>query len=210
MVDNSTRTEARSESARARQQSNETARVADRVAQTADSAASTGAHLANETARAAEEMSERANELTRQGVETIQKGVESSLDIGSRLAERSMSLFVGAAGIPTDETKEAADRALQNVLAMVDSGSILMTAFQEAGQNWLDRSRERARRDMDLIEAMFRSRTLTELTDAQTTLARRQLEALITEGQRATELFSRAAVTALKKIKTKQDPSRAA
>ena len=122
----------------------------------------------------------------------------------SRVAERSMTLFADATGVPSQDGKEAADESLRNMRAIVDSGSLIAKAFQEAGRNWLDRSGERMKSEMDAIEAVWRSRTLTEFTQAQMNLARQHLEGLIAESQHTAELINRAATTALQKIKTQE------
>lgn len=167
----------------------------------ADGIAGTGANVADETARAAVEISDRATELGRQSIETIQKGVESGLEMTSRMTERSMSFFSDTAGIPSGDAKEVTDHSFQNIRALVDSSSELMNTFQEATRDWFDRARERMKEDMDAYEAVLRSRTLTELTEAQTSLVRRQFEGLIFEGQKATDLVGKATTRALKKIK---------
>ena len=150
-------------------------------------------------------IAEDAASITRSGTETFQQTVQSGLEMATRVAERSMDQFAGAAGLPSRQTEETTQQSSRNLQAIFDSGAEIAGALQQVQEELLERAKNRLQQNLDLVEAVMRARDVSELAAIQIDYARNQMESFISGSRRASELVGKAADKALKRIEVEQD-----
>lgn len=183
----------------------------ERAAAAAKAAERSARKAAEEVQQANRRITEDAADMTRRGTETMQNTLQSSVEIATKLAERSLSQVAAAVGFPTRETQDAAQQSARNLQAIFDSGAVWADTIQKLQQELLDIARDRQQQDMERYGRLFRSRSLTEFAAVQLELARGQVESIVEGSKRSSRLLGKAADTALQRMQSEQQPrSRAA
>jgi len=92
-----------------------------------------------------------------------------------------------------------------NVEAVMLSGSIVARGVEEIGKAWLDLGQHSLQRSVAIAQALVGARTVQELIELQSNLARATLDRLLAEGVRISELSAKVANEAVAPLQARVD-----
>ena len=176
----------------------------DRAAQAAAVAARA---VADETAEASQQAAQASAEIARSNAETVRQIVQSGLNVATQAAERSMDQYARLFGFSNQEAAETAQQSARNIKAIAECNTVLARGFQNISREWASLAQDRFRRNLDGFDAVLRSRSWPDLAAAQSSLARDNLELLVTNTRRLAELSIEVATEAARKITAEVEES---
>ena len=169
----------------------------DRATQAATAAARAAA---DETAEASQQVTQAGAEIARSNAETVRQIMQSSLGMATQAAERSMDQYARLFGFSNQEAAETAQQSARNIKAIAECNTVLARGFQDISREWASLAQDRFRRNLDGFDAVLRSRSWPDLAATQSSLARDNLELLVTNTRRLAELSIGVASEAAEKI----------
>ena len=169
----------------------------DRAAQAATAAARAAA---DEAANASQQMAQASAEIARSSAETIRQIVQSGLNVATQAAERSVEQFTSIFGLTDERAEETAQQSSRNIKAIAECNAVLAQGFQNISREWASLAQDRLQRNLDGFNALLRCRSWPDLVAAQSSLARDNLELLVTNTRRLAELSIEVATEAAQKI----------
>jgi hypothetical protein len=171
------------------------------------SAERTTRKIAEETNRAGRHMTDfceraaRANiEMLAGQAETVQQMWQSGSKLASQLTARSADQFTRAFGIAGDEAQDGTQQTSRNLVAIVQSSTVLTRGFGAISTEWFELMRKRIECSLDHMDTLLRCRTPQSLATAQSDAMRENLEGVITGAHRIAEISLRAADEASRKV----------
>jgi Phasin protein len=171
------------------------------------SAERTTRKIAEETNRASRHMTDfceravRANvEMLAGQAETVQQMWQSGSKLASQLTARSADQFTRAFGIAGDEPQDGTQQTSRNLVAIVQSSTVLTRGFGAISTEWFELMRKRIEYSLDQMDTLLRCRTPQSLATAQSDAMRENLEGVIISAHRIAEISLRAADEASRKV----------
>ena len=174
------------------------AEAADRQAREAARAARA---VADEMADAGQQAAQASAEIARSNAETVRQIMQSGLSVATQAAERSMDQYTQLFGFSSQEAAETAQQSARNIKAIAECNTVLARGFQNISREWASLAQDRFRRNLDGFDAVLRCRSWPDLAAAQSSLARDNLELLVTNTRRLAELSIEVASEAAEKIR---------
>lgn len=145
-----------------------------------------------------------AKSAPRKAAQAVREGVKAAEKTGAAAANITGDAY-GEAMLFTQEQLGRASSALfrsydevagfsqGNVEAVMLSGSIVARGVEDLGKAWLDLGQHSLQRSVAIAQALAGVRTLQELIELQTDLARATLDRLLAESVRISELSAKVA-----------------
>jgi phasin family protein len=169
----------------------------DRATQAAAAAARA---VADETAEASQQAAQAGAEIARSNTETVRQIVQSGLSMATQAAERSMDQYARLFGFSSQEAAETAQQSARNIKAIAECNAVLARGFQNVSREWASLAQGRLQKNLDGFDTVLRARSWPDLVAAQSSLARDNLELLVTNTRRLAELSIEVATEAAQKI----------
>ena len=176
----------------------------DRAAQAATAAARAAA---DEAAEASQQVTQASAEIARSNAETARQIMQSGLTMATQAAERSVEQFTSIFGLSGERAEETAQQSARNIKAIAECNAVLAQGFQNISREWASLAQDRFRRNLDGFDAVLRSRSWPDLAATQSSLARDNLELLVTNTRRLAELSIEVASEAAEKIRAEAEES---
>jgi Phasin protein/Hemerythrin HHE cation binding domain len=180
------------------------AEAADRQAREAARAARV---VAAETANAGQQAARASAEIAQSHAETVRQIMQSSLGMATQAAERSVEQFTSIFGLAGKRAEETAQQSSRNIKAIAECNAVLARGFQDLSREWASLAQDQLRKNLDAFNAVLRSRSWPDLVAAQSSLARDNLELLVTNTRRLAELSIEVASEAAEKITAEAEES---
>ena len=156
--------------------------------------------VADEVTDASDHAARASAEIARSNAETVQQIMQSSLSMAAQAAERSVDQYARLFGFSSQEAAETAQQSARNIKAIAECNTVLARGFQDISREWASLAQDRFRRNLDGFDAVLRCRSWPDLAAAQSSLARDNLELLVTNTRRLAELSIEVASEAAEKI----------
>ena len=163
---------------------------------------------AAEAARiATNEAAQASAEIAQSNAETVRQIVQSGLNVATQAAERSVEQFTRAFSLSGERAEETAQQSSRNIKAIAECNAVLAQGFKDISREWASLTQDRLQRNLDGFNALLRSRSWPDLVAAQSSLARDNLELLVTNTRRLAELSIEVANEAAEKIAAEAEES---
>ena len=133
--------------------------------------------------------------------------MQSGLGMATQATERSVEQYARLFGFSNQEAAETAQQSARNIKAIAECNTVLARGFQDISREWASLAQDRFRRNLDGFDAVLRSRSWPDLAAAQSSLARDNLELLVTNTRRLAELSIEVATEAARKITAEVEES---
>src|SRR5918911_167173 len=169
----------------------------DRATQAATAATRAAA---DEAAEASQQMAQASAEIAQSHAETVRQIVQSGLNVATQAAERSVEQFTWFFGLSGERAEETAQQSARNVKAIAECNAVLAQGFQDISREWASLTQDQLQKNLDGVNALLRARSWPDLVAAQSSLARDNLELLVTNTRRLAELSIEVATEAAQKI----------
>jgi phasin family protein len=166
-----------------------TRRTTEQVTQAARTMAATG----EQTARA-------GAEAVRQGSETVRNARESSNQIATQVTDRSLDWMSRTFGLSANGGQDLLQQSSRNIGIILETSTALATGMQSVSREWMSFAQKRIQQNFDRIDSLMNSRTPHELIVAQTDLVRDNLEDLLQNSRRISEMAARMTEEATRKM----------
>jgi phasin family protein len=166
-----------------------TRRVADQASQTSR----TVSDAAERTARA-------GTEAFRRNAETFSSTWRNSSEAASRIAERSVDQFSKLFGLTGDTARETMQQSAGNVQALIESSTFVVDGLQNVSGEWMRFMQNRIEENLEHFEELLGCRTAHECMALQTRMVRDNIEALLHSARRASEVSTKLADDAVRRI----------
>ena len=177
-------------------------RMAERSSERFTEALNRSDRNADEMAKAGEHAVRAGAEAARRGTETAHQAAQSGLKMVSEVAQRSVDQFTTAFGFSGDSADEVARTSSRNLQAVTDSGAVLARGLQDISQEWMTFAQGRLRQNLDGFNRLAGCRSLQDVVQVQSDLARTGLEETINSTRTIAQLSLRVVDEAGQKIKT--------
>src|SRR5918912_2156424 len=156
--------------------------------------------VTDEAAEASQQAVQASAEIAQSNAETVRQIMQSSLGMATQAAERSADQYAQIFGLSSQEAAETAQQSARNIKAIAECNAVLARGFQNVSREWASLAQNRFRSNLDGFDAVLRSRSWSDLVAAQSSLARDNLELLVTNTRRLAELSIEVATEAAQKI----------
>lgn len=150
---------------------------------------------ASATVTPADEAAKQIEQAVAAGKETIESVVKASTDVASKGYEKAVALTkdqveaaVKAHNAAFKSYEEAVAFSKENLDAVVKSGSILSKGLQDISKTVIGLTQEAIEENVAATKALFAAKTLKELVDLQSSLAKTSFDKAVAEGTRVSEL----------------------
>ncbi len=167
---------------------------------TARAAQAAAAREAYETAEASQQAARASAEIAESNAETVRQIMQSGLTMATQAAERSVEQFTSIFGLSGERAEETAQQSSRNIKAIAECNAVLAQGFQDISREWASLAQDQLRKNLDAFNAVLRSRSWPDLVAAQSSLARDNLELLVTNTRRLAELSIEVATEAAQRI----------
>jgi hypothetical protein len=141
--------------------------------------------------------SRAGSEAFRRNTESIGKTWRDSSQAATRIAERSMDQFSKLFGLTGDGARETMQQSAGNIQALIDSSTVVVSGLQNASGEWLRFVQNRIEENLDHFEELLGCRRPLAL---QTRIVRDNLEALLQSARRTSELSTKLADEAVRRM----------
>jgi phasin family protein len=162
---------------------------------------------ADQTSQVGRTMSDAAENTARAGSDAFRRNTESigktwreSSQAATRIAERSMDQFSRLFGLTGDGARETMQQSAGNVQALIDSSTVVVSGIQNLSGEWLRFVQNRIEENLDHFEELLGCRTPQECMALQTRIVRDNLEALLQSARRTSELSTKLADEAVRRM----------
>jgi phasin family protein len=149
---------------------------------------------------AAETTARAGSEAFRRNAESISTTWRESSQAATRIAERSMDQFSKLFGLTGDGARETMQQSAGNVQALIDSSTVVVSGLQNASGEWVRFLQNRIEENLDHFEELLGCRTPQECMALQTRVVRDNLEALLQSARRTSELSTKLADEAVRRM----------
>jgi phasin family protein len=167
----------------------------------------TSRRAADQTTQATRTMADAAERTARAGAESVRRNAETLTDswrdnseAASRIAERSMDQLNKVFGLSGETARQAMEQSSGNLQALIESTTIIAGGFQNVAGEWMRFAQSRLEENFDHLDEMMGCRTLQECLALQTQIARDHFHALLESARRTSELSTRVADEAVRKV----------
>jgi hypothetical protein len=157
---------------------------------------------ADQASQVGRTMSDAAENTARAGSEAFRRNAESisttwreSSQAATRIAERSMDQFSKLFGLTGDGARETMQQSAGNVQALIDSSTVVVSGLQNASGEWVRFLQNRIEENLDHFEELLGCRT-----PQKTRVVRDNLEALLQSARRTSELSTKLADEAVRRM----------
>ena len=177
-------------------------RMAERSSERFNEALNRSDRHADEVAKASEHVVRASAETARRGAETAHQAAQSGLTMVSEVAQRSVDQFTRTFGFSGDNADEVARKSSRNIQSVTDSGAVLARGLQDISREWVTFAQGRLRQNLEGMSRLAGCRSLQDVVQVQSDLARTGLEESINSARTIAQLSLRVADEAGQKIKT--------
>ena len=162
---------------------------------------------ADETAEASQQAARASAEIAKSNAETVRQIMQSGLSAATQAAERSVEQFTRFFGLSGEQAEETAQQSSRNIKAIAECNAVLARGFQDISREWASLTQDQLRKNLDAFNAVLRARSWPDLVAVQSSLARDNLELLVTNTRRLAELSIEVASEAAEKITAEAEES---
>ena len=162
---------------------------------------------AAETAEASQQAARASAEIAKSNAETVRQIMQSGLSAATQAAERSVEQFTWFFGLSGERAEETAQQSSRNIKAIAECNAVLARGFQDLSREWASLTQDQLRKNLDAFNAVLRARSWPDLVAAQSSLARDNLELLVTNTRRLAELSIEVASEAAETITAEAEES---
>jgi phasin family protein len=159
------------------------------------------------TSRTARAMSEAAERTTRTTAEAFRRNAEGfsntwreSSEAASRITERSMDQLSKMMGLGGESARQTMQQSASGVQALVDSSTVLAGAFQTLSGEWMRFVQQRTEGNLEHVDDLISCRTPHDCVALQMRIVRDNMEALLQTARRTSELSTKFADDAVKRL----------
>ena len=162
------------------------------------------AEQASQTSRTVSDAAERTaragTEAFRRNAETLSSTWRNSSDAATRIAERSVDQFSKLFGLTGDTARETMQQSAGNVQALIESSTFVVDGLQNVSGEWVRFMQNRIEENLEHFEELLGCRTAQECMALQTRMVRDNIEALLQSARRASEVSTKLADDAVRRI----------
>src|ERR1700745_4150668 len=172
-----------------------------------DSVHETTRRTADQASQTSRTMSDTAERTARVGTEAFRRNAETmsstwrnSSEAATRIAERSVDQFSKLFGLTGDTARETMQQSAGNVQALIESSTFVVDGLQNFSGEWVRFLQSRIEENLEHFEELLGCRTPQECMALQTRLVRDNIEALLHSARRTSEISTKLADNAVKRI----------
>jgi phasin family protein len=166
-----------------------TRKTAEHVTQAARTMADTG----ERTARA-------GAEAVRHQSEAVRDAWQSGTSIATQITDRSIHWMSRALGLCGNGAQDTIQQSSRNLNVILETSTALAAGMQSVSREWMSFAQKRAEQNLDKLDTLLQCRTPHELIAAQTDIVRDNLEDLLESSRRISEMATRMAEEATRKM----------
>jgi len=153
----------------------------------------TGGDAVKNNAEAVERQLHKAAESLRGTMETSTGALGDVAGATRQVTSRAAEQFSQISALQSKVSKEASDRTLQNLQAMMQTGAKLAGGFQSVMQEWTDYTRNAMRCNIEGMTGIMNARSISDLLTAQSDLLNTEMLLMLNTSARISEATARAA-----------------
>jgi phasin family protein len=172
----------------------------DSVHETTRRAADQASQTSRTMSDAAERTARAGTEAFRRNAETFSSTWRNSSEAASRIAERSVDQFSKLFGLTGDTARETMQQSAGNVQALIESSTFVVDGLQNVSGEWVRFVQSRIEENLEHFEELLGCRTPQECMALQTRLVRDNIEALLDSARRTSEISTKLADNAVKRM----------
>jgi hypothetical protein len=167
-----------------------TRRAAEQVRQTVETVET----VAGEAERTA------PTETLRHSSETIQDAWRSGTKLAQQMASRSIEWSYQAFGFTGNGSQGTVEQSSRNLSAILETGTVFAEAIQSLSREWIQFAQDRTGKNLNRFNAVFHCKTPHELMAVNAELLRDNLQDLVNNSLRVSEMTTRIAQEATRRI----------
>ena len=174
----------------------------------ATEAGRTTADEATRAARGAIGVATKAGEQTfavsanaaRQGADAAQDAMKAGLNTATQTFQQVADQFTRSLGFAEPQAQELARKSSQNLEAVTQTNAVLAQGVQEISREWFSLAQDQFKRNMDGLTALTGCRSMQDFVAVQSELMRDNLQHVINDSRRLSEVSVRVAQEATQTI----------
>jgi phasin family protein len=167
-------------------------------------AAKTAAEQVAQTSRTMADAGERVGragaDIGQRNAESITSTWRSSSETANRIAERSMDQLSKMFGMTGDTARQALQQSSGNVQAVIESTTIIADGFRDVSEEWMRFTRGSIEQNQERFNELLACRNMQECVALQTQIVRDNLEAFLQGARRTSEVATKVADEAVRKM----------
>ena len=173
-------------------------------------AAEQASRVGRAAADAGEGMARAGADLFQQNAETVQNAWQCSIDIMTKMTERSNDQFARTFGLSGNEGQQAVQQSARNVEALFQSTNVLAKGIGGISREWFEFIRNQMEHNLSRMDDLMRCRTPQDFAAVQSDLVRDNVEGVLQSSRRVAEISLQLADNAAKKMTENGDATRRA
>ncbi len=158
------------------------------------------------TAQTSRTMADAAERTARAGADAVRRNADSfadhwqsSSDAANRIMEKSMNHVSKLFGL-SDNAAQTVQQSASNMQSVIDSTSLLAGGMQGISEEWMRFAQDRVENNLERFDEMIGCRSIQDCFALQAQLARDNFEALLQSARRTSELSTKMADQAARKM----------
>ncbi len=160
----------------------------------------------DQTAQTSRTVADAAERTARAGADAVRRNADSmasqwqnSSDAASRIMEKSMNQFSKLCGLSENAT-QTVQQSASNLQSVIDSTTVIAGGMQGISEEWMRFAQDRVENNLERLDEMMGCRSIQDCMALQAQLARDNFEVLLQSARRTSELSTKMADQAVKKM----------
>ena len=149
---------------------------------------------------AAERTSRTASDAVRRNADAFSNTWRTNSEAAGRIAERAMEQFSNLLGLGDDNARESVHESAVSVQSLLDTFTIVTSGMQNVSAEWMRFMQNRVEDNLKRFDEMMSCRTVPDCFAMQVQMARNNCEAFLQTARRTSELSTKLADDAVKKM----------
>jgi Phasin protein len=149
---------------------------------------------------AAERTSRTASDAVRRNADAFSNTWRTGSEAAGRIAERAMEQFSNLLGLSGDNARESVQESAVSVQSLLDTSTIVTSGMQNVSAEWMRFMQNRVEDNLKRCDEMMSCRTVPDCFAMQVQMARNNCEAFLQTARRTSELSTKLADDAVKKM----------
>lgn len=159
------------------------------------------------TAEAGRTAADEETRAARQGADAAQDAMKAGLDTAAQTFQQIADQFTRSLGSAGPQAQELARKSSQNLEVVAQASTVLAQGAQEISREWFSLAQDQFRRNMDALTALVGCRSMQDIVVVQSDLVRDNLQHVINNSRRLSELSGRVAHEATRTIEAQSNDS---
>lgn len=158
-----------------------------------------------EASQAGEQIFRASADAARQGAHTAQEAMTAGLNTATQTFQQVADQFTRSLGFAEPKAQELARKSSQNLEAVTQTSTVLAQGVQEISREWFSLAQDQMKRNMSALNALTGCRSVQDFVAVQSDLVRDNVQQVINNSRRLSEISARIAQDATRTIQAQSN-----